>query len=271
MTRAHACSVLVGVLLAGCAAGCVGSRRAPAARTPLPAIEAEYATPTEAEEALLALEAAFVLDGDRRGVFVSTYLVMSQTIGEHMGTGFFEDDAAMARLLVTFANYYRRALRDYEAGDRAAVPEVWLRAHDFARGPQAPVHLCMLLGVTAHVRDLAFAIADDPGAAHPSRRRDYDAIVRLLPGIVDRVQWRLAQRHADAVATTDHLCLFADETFGVRWLQRLRERAWRQSQRLLQAATERERAEVADGIERAALAHMAALRRVPPWVWRLAG
>src|SRR5260370_1324444 len=81
-------------------------------------------------DGLTDLESALVNAKDRRGVFVSAYLVITQTLHEWISQGLFLENEMVARYLVAFANAYRRALAHYEEGEAFEIPKAWQQSFD---------------------------------------------------------------------------------------------------------------------------------------------
>lgn len=124
-----------------------------------PAIPPPFRTVDDVLEGLLWLERAFSRASDRRGVFVSAYVITTRTIGAGIVGGAFLQKRVVERYVVTFANAYRQALADHQAERRDRVPGAWLQAFDATgdRGVSAFQHL--LLGINAHVNhDLPYAV-----------------------------------------------------------------------------------------------------------------
>src|SRR3954466_11418240 len=89
--------------------------------------------------------------GDRRAVFATLYGIVSAEIRAQVAAGAFHDNAWVHRYAVTFANFYRQALDDYDAG--RPVAKAWRLCFDTARAGSGLVLQDMLLGINAHVNN----------------------------------------------------------------------------------------------------------------------
>lgn len=91
---------------------------------PLP-IESDYQSMPDVIEALSTLEQVFHEARDRRAIFASAYLTLTQELKRHVDMDWFQDSAWVARYAVAFANLYRKALWAFECGDWASLPKAW--------------------------------------------------------------------------------------------------------------------------------------------------
>jgi hypothetical protein len=67
-----------------------------------------------------------------------------------VAAGAFADNVWVHRYAVAFANLYRKALDDYDAGRMQQVPKAWRLCFDTARDGSRLVLQDMLLGINAH-------------------------------------------------------------------------------------------------------------------------
>ncbi len=248
------------VVLAACAAPRGACRRP---TDPLPGIDQPYKTPEEVVAAFDALECAFVKRHDGRGAFHTTYRLVTHAALDRIGRGYFEDDAYIAHAVVVFANYYREALLNYELGVRAAVPKIWCIAFDAAVGGRVSLHQCVLLGVAAHIRDLAYTVADLGTEPRDARHRDYTAVNEVLWNATDCIQRRLCRLYEPGFCVSDRAFLFLDEGFANGWLENIREDAWRKAVRLERAPSAVARSRVEQEIRRTSLTRARRILSLP--------
>jgi hypothetical protein len=183
----------------------------------------------DAAERLSALERRFRERGDRRGAFLAVYVRVTDAVGRAIRDGEFADPEWTADYLVTFADYYRRALYAYETNDLAAVPDPWQVAFDAACRGESLVTQDVVLGINAHVNyDLALTL--DAVGLDPDRDvkyADHCAVNRILRRLVDEVQDAIAAEYAPGVAAVDESLGRLDESLGFFTLREGRDSAWR--------------------------------------------
>ena len=68
---------------------------------------------------------------DPLGYFAALYQLVTKTVRDKIGTGYFEDDKRMEKLDVTFANRYLEAHADFVKNK--AITESWKKAFDLSR------------------------------------------------------------------------------------------------------------------------------------------
>jgi hypothetical protein len=189
---------------------------------------------------------------DHRAVFALTYLRTTQeyfrTVKHHHH--FFSDRRWIEHLDAVFAQLYFRAYDRYVAGKR--VPGAWRVAFDTAASPNETGIGDLLLGMNAHIdRDLPYAIAH-VGLVKPngdSRKADHDKVNRFLDRVIDPLQKELARRYDRLFADTDAEPSPFDETAALAAVRSIRENAWRNAERLVNANGRQERQQVRDSIE----------------------
>jgi hypothetical protein len=122
--------------------------------------DAAYRTLDDVVEGLGAWERRFRGSGDRRAVFLTLYGIVSAEMRQRVAAGAFADPEWVHRYAVAFANLYREALGNYEAGRTTLVPKAWRLCFDAAGRGTGLVLQDMLLGVNAHVNnDLPLALS----------------------------------------------------------------------------------------------------------------
>lgn len=125
----------------------------------------------------------------RAGYFAALYRRVTRTVRDRIGTGYFDDDARMERLDVTFASRYLTAFRQWRAGD-PAISACWKGAFDGTADPGLIILQNLLVGMNAHIDyDLGIATAQVAGSMEglQSLEGDFDKINALLACLVPTV------------------------------------------------------------------------------------
>lgn len=187
-----------------------------------------FVSMADVRDRLGALEAALLEASDRRAVFLTIYTEMTAATIRAIDDGTFQDPDWMERYLVRFAEYYRRAFRDYERGEMAAVPDPWIVAFGAAVRGDGLVLQDALLGINAHINyDLALTLSDgglDPD--RPSKYADHTRVNEILRRLVSVQQELLAERYAQGIGRAgDRLGEF-DDMIAALGLRQAREQAW---------------------------------------------
>jgi hypothetical protein len=162
---------------------------------PFTSVEETYRT-------LHDLERLFRERGDRRAVFLTVYARVTREVALGIDRGEFENPTWVAEYLVTFANFYRRALLDYESGTVESLPRAWRLFFRATGTDESLVIQCAALGINAHVNyDLALALhAVGIERDRRSKYRDHRQINAILWRLVDETLDRLAERYAPGLA-----------------------------------------------------------------------
>lgn len=189
---------------------------------------------------------------DHDAVFALTYL---RTTEEYRRTiedpGFFSDTAFVNHEDAVFAEYYFDAFDAWHKGDTAGTPPAWRVAFDAADRRAVSASGNMLQGMNAHInRDLPFVL-DAIGLVKPdgsSRKPDHDKVNQFLNRVTTTVIAELARRF-DPTADDGNLPGTFDETATLQMVVAWREQAWRNAERLANAATQAEYDSVAQSIE----------------------
>jgi hypothetical protein len=207
-----------------------------------------------------ALEADFRARQDRRSIFVTLYGVVSAEMRDRVARRTFEDTEWVHRYAVAFANLYREALDDYDAGNIQRVPKAWRLCFDAAQAQTGLVLTDMLLGVNAHVNhDLPYAlhgISIEPDRA--KRYRDHSAVNAVLGAVTERATEQISHLYAPGIAGLDIVAGNLDEVTSAFSLEVARESAWDSALSLANARSdgERQRAMRMIGIRAAAIARL---------------
>lgn len=157
----------------------------------------------ETYRSLHELERLFRARGDRRAVFLTVYARVTREVAAGVERGEFENPAWVADYLVTFANFYRRALHDFETGNVDSLPDAWRLFFRAASADDALVIQCAVLGINAHVNyDLALALrAVGIRRDRATKYEDHRRINEILWRLVDETLVRLAETYAPGLAT----------------------------------------------------------------------
>jgi hypothetical protein len=189
---------------------------------------------------------------DHDAVFALTYLRTTQTYYRTVkrDPSFFSDLAWLNHEDAVFARLYFKAYDRYQAGQ--PVPTAWRIAFDAAGSANVTGIGDLLLGMNAHIdRDLPYALAD-VGLVKPdgsSRKADHDKVNLFLDRVIDPLQTELARRYDALFGYSDAEPSPFDEAAALHFVRSLRENAWRNAERLVNAKTQAERRRVAQSIE----------------------
>jgi hypothetical protein len=206
---------------------------------------------------------------DHRAVFATTYLLLTQqmrdTVRRNPRT--FEDLRWLIYEDTVFANFYFRVIRADEQGK--PIPQAWRIAFDAAAHGDANGGQDMLLGINAHVqRDMPFVLATvglrtRKGA---TRKPDHDVVNQILSDAYEPIVSAIGRRYDSIVTISNASWDPVDDIAGLEMVKGWREGVWRNAERLLDAKTAAERAQVTQSIETnaAAWAQLIASPQVPP-------
>ncbi|HZF08989.1 MAG TPA: DUF5995 family protein [Thermoanaerobaculia bacterium] len=128
-------------------------------------------------------------NGSRAGYFAALYRRVTRTVRQRIGTGYFDDDARMEVLDVTFASRYLQAFSQWRSGD-PAISACWRVAFDGVADPTLLILQNLLVGMNAHITyDLGIATAQVAAtpAGLASIHGDFDKINALLACLVPTV------------------------------------------------------------------------------------
>ena len=219
-----------------------------------------YRSLDEVVDGFAALEARFRAGNDRRAIFLTLYGVVSAEMRDRVAARAFDDNEWVHRYAVAFANLYRQALEDYEAGNLQKVPKAWRLCFDAARSESGLVLTDMFLGVNAHVNhDLPYAlngISIDPD--RQKRYRDHSAVNAVLGSVTERATLQISTLYAPGIAGLDAVGGDLDEMVSAFSLEVARESAWESALSLANARDdgERNRAMAMIGVRAATLARL---------------
>jgi hypothetical protein len=213
-----------------------GARRERVARVPrqpdsglLSLVSDPYTSVEETHRRLAVLCAAFEERADRRAVFLSVYVRMTEAVADRIDRGDFDDPEWVGAYLVAFANLYREAVYHYENGDDERLAESWRLAFDAAERGDSLVVQDAALGVNAHINyDLAVAlerVGIDPNRSQ--KYADHERVTDVIRDVVDGAQDTLAARDAPGVEALDRSLGRFDEWMVVFSIDECRDSAWR--------------------------------------------
>ena len=165
-------------------------------------------------------------------VFNRMYIIITNHYIQAVAEGWFEQPETVARLGVTFANYYFHALNTH--AQTGVLPEVWDKFIDYRRQPKRPVFIALLLAANAHINhDLALSIRDTGLAA--DAKSDFRRSARIF-----------------RQASSEIITAFREPELSMNYFKRklkflyqwpmiaiilhYRRRAWKQGQRLLRGS-----------------------------------
>jgi hypothetical protein len=188
---------------------------------------------------------------DHRAVFATTYYELTKQLRRTLRSQphFFRDKRYLYVEDALFADVYFNTFRDYTRG-RPVAP-AWRIAFDTARDSNVNAAQDMLLGINAHVQnDMPFVVAAlglrmRDGS---SRKPDHDRVNDILDAAYEPVVRAIEDRYDPFVGTTNAKWTFADDVAGLEMVKEWREQVWRNAERLLNAKSESERAQIADQI-----------------------
>lgn len=175
--------------------------------------------------------------------------------------GFFEDPGFVNHEDAVFARYYFEAYDAWHKGKLDEVPAAWKVALQAAQDQTVSAGGNVLLGISAHInRDLPFVLAEI-GLIKPdgtSRKPDHDKVNEFL----NRVDFyaEAARRFDPTLEASAWLPGGTAIQLVIAW----REQAWRNAERLANATTAAERAQVAQSIEDSAALTAASIKATNP-------
>lgn len=207
--------------------------------------------------------------GDRRGVFLACYRLMTTNMLRGIAEGRFRDGPWVGALVENFAEYYFVALDAYERG-AGPLPAVWRRAHDLARRPTTTVIQTLLMGVNAHINCDLVLVLDDMLApvwagldaeTRASRHHDYCLVNLVIAETIDAVQDEVVEPYARAMDLVDRLCGPLDEWCTGRLLRNWRADVWRRALAIVEADSPAARRELREATDAIALRRIELLER----------
>lgn len=155
----------------------------------------------------------------------------------------------MTYLITAFSNMYSAAFRDYDAG--RPVADAWRITFETAADGDFSAGQDVLLFSNAHVQhDLPFVLVE-MGLVGPdgkSRKRDHDAVNIINTRVFDPIQDFTSAHYDPTFSLIDLSPLPLDEIGTLELVKSWRETAWRNAERLANADSAAEQAEVVASI-----------------------
>jgi hypothetical protein len=186
-------------------------------------------------------------------LFSLLYLDVTNNIYTAVTTpGYFQVPGVISHEDALFASYYFNAFDRYAAGDMANTPYPWQVAFNAAASHSEQGIGDLLLGMNAHInRDLPFVLYrmglfNSDGT---TRKPDHDKVNDVLYTAYDQAITEAARRFDPSLAQYEGT---NSDNSGIQTVIAWREEAWRNAERLASAATDADRAVVAQQIEQAA-------------------
>ncbi|HVN53863.1 MAG TPA: DUF5995 family protein [Anaerolineaceae bacterium] len=184
---------------------------------------------------------AWELENDRRLIFLTCYLMMTQNVLLAIDTGEFEDGEWVARLMETFASHYFKALDAYQ-DQVPTTPQVWKIAFNAVKNSHVNSLQNMVLGVNAHINyDLVLALsevlerewAELTPEGRQIRYRDHNRVNHVIHQTIDAVQDQVIGRYDPEFSVLDKLVGPLDEWMTTLLISDWREEVWRHATSLL--------------------------------------
>jgi hypothetical protein len=171
---------------------------------------------------------------DPRCVFARAYMRLTRELSRAVPAAGFADPQWIGQLAQVFAEYYLRALREYDAG--TLKKGAWATVFAASERGRTSVLEELVLGMTAHiVNDLPLALCD-VGLVAPngqSRIFDYHLLNDVLGRAIEDVQAEVTRRYDPLLRALDHLFEDYDEILTNYGLRISRATAWYNAHRLL--------------------------------------
>lgn len=193
------------------------------------------------------------LECDHDAVFALTYLLTTEEYRRAVeDPEFFSDNAFVNHEDAVFADYYFVAFDDWHKGRIDRVPPAWRIAFHAAEQREVTGMGNILLGMNAHVnRDLPLVLAAI-GLTKPdgsSRKPDHDRVNDFLNTVNKYLLNEAARLHDPTIDDGDVPGTTIDNSTAVQLLVSWREQAWRNAERIVNATSDAERAQVLQSIE----------------------
>jgi hypothetical protein len=192
---------------------------------------------------------------DHRAVIAYSYLQITKGLRDDLARPADDPDRIveyrrwMIYLITAFSNMYSAAFRDWDAG--RPVADAWRITFETAADGDFSAGQDVLLFSNAHVQhDLPFVIVQmglvDPNG--DSRKPDHDAVNIINTRVFDPIQDFTSAHYDPTFSLIDLQPLPVDEIGTLELVKSWREGAWRSAERLANADTAAEQAEVVDSI-----------------------
>ncbi len=195
---------------------------------------------------------------DHNAVFALNYLRTTEVFLQTVDEVNYDDPAAVIREDALFAEYYFRAYDAYHKG-RGNVPLAWQIALDAAQRRSVSGAGNIALGINAHIqRDLPFVLYELYLQGRPVSYEDHTRVNQFLQKVNPLRE--LAEKFDPAIDDQD-VSGEADDQQRFQTIVQWREGAYRNFERLRDASTEAQRAQVTAEIEANAASTAAVLQQ----------
>jgi hypothetical protein len=187
---------------------------------------------------------------DHRALWPLAYLRITQLLREDLAREvprWFRHRKWMFRVITDFSNRYFRAYEAYRRGRLASVPRSWRVTFDENLSGDAHAGQDILLASNAHTQyDLphVYAKLGMRTASGDSRKGDHDGVNEVNTRVFDGLEDEFARRYDPTFEWVDMKPLPLDEMGSQEMVKGWREGAWRNGERLMNAASAEERSEV---------------------------
>lgn len=183
---------------------------------------------------------------DHNAVFALNYLRTTEVFLQTLDQVNYDDPAAVIREDALFAEYYFRAYDAYHTG-RGNVPLAWQIAFDAAQNRSVSGAGNVALGINAHIqRDLPFVLYELYLQGRPVSYEDHTRVNQFLQQVNPLSE--LAEKFDPTIDDQD-VPGEADDQQRFQTIVQWREGAYRNYERLRDASTKAQRAQVAAEIE----------------------
>jgi hypothetical protein len=220
------------------------------------AIPAESRSVDDVLAALLHLEEGFRQANDRRGVFVSAYLVITRMLDEWVSERRFHRNNLVAHYVIAFANAYLRALAAFEDSGRSKIAGAWRQALTASRRGSGSLIQDLLLGINAHINhDLPFAIIEAGLDVDCDLcRRDHLRINEALRQAIPLVRERVVEFYEPCPRIASAICGRVVDSAVAEALVASRSNSWQWATALQSASSGHERRRIATILDERATA-----------------
>lgn len=169
----------------------------------------------------------------RLGYFAALYKRVTKKVEEGIVNGDFQDNEAMEKLDVVFANRYLTAYNNYQGGQETT--QSWQVAFNAAKNRHPLVLQHLFVGMNAHISlDLGIAAYEVYGDNLKKNKADFDKINEILGALVDKVQLELESFWV-VMKWLDRLAGKLDEELAGFAMDYARDKAWDFALKLLDA------------------------------------
>jgi Family of unknown function (DUF5995) len=205
-------------------------------------VERPYETVDDVIRGLTHLEQVFRDISDRRGIFVTAYILITEEIQRRIQRRQFENPEWVGRYAVSFANLYRIALIGYETGPPVDISKAWRVSFQTSAQGTGLVIEDLILGINAHINhDLPIALNEvSISEEREQKHRDHSAINDALKFAIAPVRSRIEMLYAPGLSLFDEILDPLEVEITSFSFEKARENAWIQGVGLANARNEQE-------------------------------